>query len=125
MTARGSTRKSRTDTTPRRRAASPATPDRTPGPTPDPRLERLRDEIERIDRDLVRLAAERVRHARAIGAIKRTAGLPTLDPAREAAVVRRAAAYARDAGIDAEDIRTIFWSLIGLCRRAQRQDGQP
>lgn len=82
-------------------------------------LARLRGEIERIDRAIVGLVAERVRLARLVGAAKRAAGLSVLDPGREAAVVRRAGALAREAGLDDEDIRYIFWHLIGLSRRAQ------
>ncbi len=85
-------------------------------------LTRIRDEIERIDRSLVELIAERVQLARRVGAVKRAAGLPTLDPPREAAVVRRAGALAREAGLDDEDVRYIFWHLIGLSRRMQMEE---
>ena len=54
-------------------------------------------------------------------AAKGVLGLPTLDPAREAAVVRRAGELARDAGLDGDDVRYIFWHLIGLSRRAQME----
>jgi chorismate mutase len=86
-------------------------------------LEAIRSEIERVDRALVALIGERVRLARAVGAAKRAAGLPTLDPAREAAVVRRAGALAREAGLDDEEVRYIFWHLVGLSRRAQVEEG--
>lgn len=84
-------------------------------------LSRLRDEIERIDRSIVNLIAERVRVARTIGSAKRAAGLPTLDPAREALIIRRSGTLAREAGLSLgeEDVREIFWHLVGLCRRAQ------
>lgn len=85
-------------------------------------LAQLRGEIERLDRTLIELVAERVRLARRVGAAKRAAGLPTLDPAREAAVVRRAGALAREAGLDDEEVRYIFWHLIGLSRRSQAED---
>jgi chorismate mutase len=85
-------------------------------------LTALRDDMERIDRELIRLIAERVHVAREIGRTKRAAELPTLDPAREAAVVRRAAALARDAGMEDDDVRYIFWHLIGLARRAQMEE---
>jgi chorismate mutase len=88
-------------------------------------LLRLRDEIERIDRELVGLIAQRVQLAREIGAAKRVAGLPTLDPAREAHVIRRAVGLAREAGLGEEDVREIFWHLVGLSRRAQLDDPQP
>jgi chorismate mutase len=82
-------------------------------------LAEIRQEIERIDRALIELIAERVQLARRIGAVKKAAGLPTLDPPREAAVVRRAGALAREAGLEDEDVRYIFWHLIGLSRRTQ------
>ncbi len=85
-------------------------------------LGEIRIEIERIDRALIDLIAQRVRLARKVGAVKRAAGLPTLDPPREAAVVRRSGALAREAGLDDEDVRYIFWHLIGLSRRAQMEE---
>lgn len=85
------------------------------------RLQALRGRIEQIDRELIGLIAERVRLAREVGAAKRELGMPTLDPAREATVVRRAGELAREAGVGDEDVRYIFWHLIGLSRRAQME----
>jgi chorismate mutase len=85
-------------------------------------MDRLREEIEAIDRSLIELIARRVDLAREVGRAKRAAGLPTLDPAREAAVVRRAGQVAREVGIEDEDVRYIFWHLIGLSRRAQNEE---
>lgn len=85
-------------------------------------LLRIREEIEQIDRSLIDLIAQRVTLARRVGAVKRAAGLPTLDPPREAAVVRRAGALAREAGLADEDVRYIFWHLIGLSRRMQMEE---
>ncbi|HEU0053120.1 MAG TPA: chorismate mutase, partial [Longimicrobium sp.] len=65
----------------------------------------------------------RVRMAREVGAAKRALGAPILDPAREAAVVRRAGTLARQAGLADEDVRYLFWHLIGLARRAQMEEG--
>ncbi len=90
-------------------------------PPAEARLAELRGEIERIDHQLIALIAERVRLAREVGAVKRELGVPTLDPAREAAVVRRAGELAREAGVGDEDVRYIFWHLIGLSRRAQME----
>jgi prephenate dehydrogenase len=81
----------------------------------------LRERIEQIDRELIGLIAERVRLAREVGVAKRELGAPTLDPAREAMVVRRAGELAREAGVGDEDVRYIFWHLIGLSRRAQME----
>ena len=85
-------------------------------------MDRLREEIEAIDRSLSELIARRVDLAREVGRAKRTAGLPTLDPAREAAVVRRAGQIAREVGNEDEDVRYIFWHHIGNTRRAQNEE---
>ncbi|HKE90849.1 MAG TPA: chorismate mutase [Gemmatimonadales bacterium] len=82
-------------------------------------LIRLRADIERIDRALVDLIRERVSAARSTAAAKRAAGLPTLDPPQEAAVIRRAAALARASGLPAEDVRDVFWRLVALTRAAE------
>ena len=82
-------------------------------------LTRCRQQIEAVDRELVQLLAKRVGLSKEIGAMKKVAGLPTLDPAREAEVIRRAAALAREAGINDEKVRDIFWHVIGLSRSVQ------
>ncbi|HEX8906860.1 MAG TPA: chorismate mutase [Longimicrobiaceae bacterium] len=94
-----------------------------PAPAATERLAELRTEIERIDRSIIALIAERVQLGREVGEVKRELGLPTLDPAREAAVVRRAGQLAREVGVGDEDVRYIFWHLIGLSRRAQMEEG--
>jgi chorismate mutase len=87
-------------------------------------LEALRAEIGRVDEAIVFLIDERLRLARRVGELKRTAGLRVLDPGREAAVVRRAGALARDRGLDDEAIREVFWRLIEMARTAQGADGE-
>ena len=94
---------------------------RGPSSTEPTELVELRRRLEALDRNVIALIAEREALARGIGAIKRAAGRPILDPAREASVVRRACAMARESGVDAEVVREIFWQLIGLCRRAQER----
>ena len=78
-----------------------------------------RREIERVDGELVALIAERARLAREVGGLKKVTAQPLLDPAREAAVVRRAAELAAEHQLPVEPVRAIFWQLIGLCRTAQ------
>lgn len=85
-------------------------------------LDQLRAQIRELDRSIIDLIAERVRLAQRIGETKRAAGLGTLDPAREAAVVRHAGTLAREARLDPEDIRPLFWRIIGLSRRAQQTE---
>ena len=82
-------------------------------------LARIRGEIEAMDRRIVALIAERVALARRVGPLKQALGMPILDPPREASIVRRAGALARDAGLPDEDVRYVFWHLVGLSRRVQ------
>ncbi len=86
------------------------------------RLSEMRDQIESIDGQIVELIAERVRLARQLGPIKRSEGLSTMDPEREAAVIRHAAELARSHDLPDEDLRRIFWHIIALSRQAQRRD---
>jgi chorismate mutase len=82
-------------------------------------LGRCRRELEALDRELIALLAQRVTRSKEIGTLKRAGGLPTLDPAREAEVIRRAASIAREHGLPDEKVRDIFWHIIGLSRGAQ------
>ena len=82
-------------------------------------LARCRDEIERIDRDIIALLARRLTLGKRTGDLKREAGLPILDPTREAAVIRRVTEEAREAGLPPEPIREVFWQIVGMSRRAQ------
>ncbi|MBT8396430.1 MAG: hypothetical protein HKO65_16620 [Gemmatimonadetes bacterium] len=82
-------------------------------------LEELRDRIIQLDEDLVDLIAERRDLVLEIGQIKADLGLPVMDPAREAAVVRRAAALARDKDVDEELVRDVIWRIMASAREEQ------
>lgn len=83
----------------------------------------LRDRIEELDRVIVEQIAERASLARRIGELKSESGTATLDPEREAAVIRRAVATAREHGLPDEGVRELFWSLMALCRSIQLEEG--
>lgn len=82
-------------------------------------LDELRRRIEALDAELVRLIGERRELVVAIGRVKSELGLPVLDPTREAAVVRRAAALARAAGGDEEMVRDVIWRIMASARDQQ------
>jgi chorismate mutase len=92
--------------------------------TEDPRSEltRWRDRIEEIDHKLIVLLAERMSIGLKTAEIKRAAGLPILDPQREAEVIRRAGEAAREHHLPEEEVRGIFWHIVGLSRRAQEDE---
>lgn len=83
-------------------------------------LAACRDEIERIDREIIGLLARRLTIGRRTGDLKRFAGLPILDPTREAAVIRRVTTVAREAGLPPEPVREVFWQIIGMSRQIQQ-----
>ncbi|MGH7669733.1 MAG: chorismate mutase [Gemmatimonadaceae bacterium] len=85
-------------------------------------LARLRNEIEQVDRNMIKLIARRVELARRVGAVKHTAGLPAFDADREAAVIRRVSAVAREEGAPEEEVRYLFRYIIGMSRRVQLID---
>jgi chorismate mutase len=83
-------------------------------------LAACRDEIEAIDRDIISLLARRLTVGKRTGDLKRQAGLPILDPTREAAVIRRVTTVAREAGLPSEPVREVFWQIIGMSRQIQQ-----
>lgn len=93
----------------------------TPGGTdaPMPELAECRAQIEEIDRQLIALLARRVSVARRTAGLKQAAGLPILDPQREAEVIRRAVGTAREHSLPVEAVRELFWLVVGLSRKAQ------
>lgn len=82
----------------------------------------LRRRIEALDRAILQAVADRVELARRIGDSKRSREAATLDPGREAAVIRRAVQTGRELGLPEEPVRQLFWTLVGLCRAAQLEE---
>jgi len=87
------------------------------------RLGTLRKRILEVDEALVELVGERRALVLEIGRLKAEAGLPVLDPAREAAVVRRAAELARERGVDEELTRDVIWRIMASAREEQEGKG--
>lgn len=83
------------------------------------RLDRLRQEIERVDASLIEAIGRRRDLVLEIGRAKEALGLPVMDPAREASVVRRAAETARELGVDEEMVRDVVWRIMASARDAQ------
>lgn len=82
-------------------------------------LEALRERIQEVDELLIRTIGERFELAIRIGEAKSALGLPVLDPAREAGVIRRLAGRAREMGVDEEMTRDVFWRIIAQARAVQ------
>ena len=87
------------------------------------RLDELRDRIIAVDDEMIKLIGERRDLALEIGRIKESLGLPILDPAREARVVRRVAERSRALGVDEELTRDVIWRIISSARQTQGEQG--
>jgi len=88
-------------------------------------IEDLRNRIDSVDEQLVRLLNVRVACAVEVGRLKREAALPIYQPDREALVLDRVKRSATDlAGpLTAEAVMRIFERVIDEARRAERVAG--
>ena len=100
-------------------AVADPTADRVEEPRSE--LADCRAQIEEIDLKLIALLAERDSLGKRTRVLKQDAGLPNLEPQREAQFIRRAVAAARDRALPIEPVRQIFWHIVGLSRRAQEE----
>jgi chorismate mutase len=81
-------------------------------------LEGLRQHIDDLDEQLVRLLNERATYALEIGQIKKVMGLPMYQPEREAEVLRRVRAVSAATGgpLGPEAIARLFERIIDEAR---------
>ncbi|MCU1691995.1 MAG: chorismate mutase / prephenate dehydratase [Frankiales bacterium] len=84
-------------------------------------LDRLRAELDTLDRGLVDLVARRLEVVAKVGEAKRDTDRPVRDLARERAVLDRVEALARDRGVSPDLVRRVFREVIG--HAVDRQNG--
>ena len=82
-------------------------------------LERYRQEIDRIDGELVRLFLERMAVTDKVGEYKQRQGIPVLDAGREKQVITAKTALTEDPARKA-DIAALYESIMAISRRQQR-----
>lgn len=87
-----------------------------------PDLAELRSRIDRVDAQLVALAAERIALVRQVAESKHADGLPTVDYAREAAVLARARDAAAAHGLPPSVAEELLTGLIRASLSAQDED---
>ena len=85
---------------------------------PSKKIEHWRNEIDRVDEDLLRLFNERAHYAIEIGLEKRRLGLPIEVPEREAAIIRQAIAHTHGP-LDGDAIRRLFEAVIAESTTAE------
>lgn len=95
-----------------------------------PTLDKLRDDIDRVDEVLVRLLNERARVACEIGRIKKAEGIEVYQPEREKQVLAHVRGIAAEGPLGAEAVARLFERIIDEARRLERrlvhgEDGSP
>lgn len=83
----------------------------------------LRDEINRLNEEILEKIRERVRVALRIGEVKKRHGMPVVDRAREEAVLNHVESLAADRVLDPEGVRRVFREIIDLCVKAEEEHG--
>jgi chorismate mutase len=84
------------------------------------RVRDLRERVDRVDRELVRILNERARLVQEIVAIKAQAGKPLFDPRREEEILRRAAEE-NEGPIYDSSMREIFELILHRIRDLEMQ----
>ncbi len=82
-------------------------------------LEDLRKKIDEADDKIVRLIAERIRIAEAIGGEKRKLGKQIEDIAREQVVLKNIRGIAQEENLDQEDIERIYRQIITISKSVE------
>lgn len=82
-------------------------------------LDDLRNDIDRIDRAIVDLLAERLQVCRDVAAIKETTGATVIQPARVRTVLETRRQWAIDSHVDADFAEQIFRTLLAETHRIE------
>jgi chorismate mutase len=89
----------------------------------DARIEELRERVDEVDRELIRVLNERARIVQEIVAIKAEAGKPLFDPKREEEILRRAV-ESNEGPIYDTSMREIFELIVHRIRDLEIQRGE-
>ncbi|MBW7967150.1 chorismate mutase [Bradyrhizobium sp. BR 10261] len=83
----------------------------------------LRDRIDRIDQDVVRLLASRAEVVRQVGELKKRLGAPVMQPDRVQIVLDSRAAQGAALGLRGEVVRKIWEVLVEEACRVEEEIG--
>ncbi|MFO7448484.1 MAG: endolytic transglycosylase MltG [Ignavibacteriaceae bacterium] len=84
-------------------------------------LNKLRNEVDSIDRQLVHLISKRTLHSVLIGRVKRSLGLPTYSPQREKDVAQKISSYVEEP-LTKEALIRIYERILDESRAIQREE---
>ena len=85
-------------------------------------MAQLREEINRLNNEIMKLLADRVEVAVKIGEVKKQLELPVVDPQREAKVLEQVKKLALENHLDADGVVRVFKEIIMLSVKAQEKE---
>ena len=79
----------------------------------------LRREIDKVDQQILRFLANRIKVCQAIGAAKKAKGLPIKDVTREKEIYQRIRQQATNLGLDPVKVESIYREIVNMCISVQ------
>jgi prephenate dehydrogenase len=86
-----------------------------------PELKQTRELIDGVDREIVRLLAQRAELQARAARAKAALGAPVLDATRESEMIAARRSWASDSRLDADGIADVFRAILAMSRRSQRR----
>lgn len=87
--------------------------------TQSPALKEVRDHMDAIDEEIVRLLAQRMQLSQRAARAKAALGAPVLDGAREAELIATRRQWAASSRIDPDAVADVFRAILTMSRRGQ------
>lgn len=84
-------------------------------------IEECREELDRIDNEILRLLAKRIEMSKKIGQIKRVANLPIHQPDRENALLENIRNQAQELGLPEEYVLELYKQILDQSRSTQSE----
>ena len=85
-------------------------------------IESLREEINRLNIEIVQKLSERVDVALRVGEVKKRHGRSIVDRSREAKVYQQVRGLAAERWISADGVERVFREIIRLCTEAEMEE---
>ena len=87
-------------------------------------LEKLREKIDKVDDEILRLLNERMKYAKEVGHIKNKHDSSIFRPEREHSIINRLTALSKkeDGALDKKAIEAIFYEIIGIAKNLERAE---
>ncbi|KAF3996902.1 chorismate mutase [Glaciimonas immobilis] len=87
----------------------------------NPQLLALREQIDIVDAELVRLLGQRFGLTAQVGVLKKEVGLDARDPDRERLQIEKVRKLAADSGVDPDIVENFFQSLLKTVVQKHRE----